>query len=334
MAVLSTSGSYSYSASVINILTAALNLAQVIGDEETPTGSQFQDAFDAFSAMVAGWKAAQIHLWCEEEMILFPQPGQTLYRLGFSSTDHATLFNGLTQTTLESNAATGDGILTLASVAGLGMGDNIGVQLDAGTNFWTTITSVSGSSVNLADDLPSAATAPALVFAYLTPLMRPLRMYSYRRYALSSVAASRYDVPMAIWARLDYQNQPNKYTPGTITAAFFDPQKGNGAYTDSLAQLNLWPAPQNNSNAFRGTIQRPIQDLGSLASIPDFPTEWNAALKWNLAMEIGPQYGCPTEQLQIIDKQATKWYSLASQWDREPESVLFGVAMQPGYRTR
>lgn len=334
MAVLSTSGTYAYSASVINILTASLRLAQIIGDEETPTGAQLQNGFDAFSAMVAGWSAAQIHLWCEEEMILFPQPGQTLYRLGPASSDHATLFNGLIQTSLASKADSGTTALVVASVDGMGEGVEIGVQLDAGTNFWSTVVTISGLTVTIADPLPSAATAPALVFAYLTPLMRPLRMMGYRRYSLTTPVASRYDVPMTIWARLDYQAQPNKYTPGVITAAFFDPQQGEGAYTLPTAQLNLWPSPSDYTYAFRGTIQRPVQDLGSLASIQDFPVEWNAALKWNLAMEIGPQYGTTTEQLQIIDKQATRWYALASQWDREPESVLFGVAMQPGYRTR
>lgn len=335
MAVLSTSGTYAYSESVINILTASLRLAQIIGDEETPTGAQLQNGFDAFSAMVAGWSAAQMHVWCEEEMILFPQPEQVLYNLGPASTDHATLFSDLTQTSLAMNAVASATTLALASAAGISAGDQIGVQLDAGTNFWTTVDGApSGNNVTIADALPSAATAPALVFDYTTPLMRPLRMMGYRRYSLTSAVASRYDVPMAIWARLDYQAQPNKYTPGVITAAFFDPQQGEGAYTLPTAQLNLWPSPSDYTYAFRGTIQRPVQDLGSLANVPDFPVEWNAALKWNLAMEIGPQYGTTTEQLTIIDKQATRWYSLASQWDREPESLLFGVAMQPGYRTR
>ena len=334
MAVLSTSGTYSYSASVIEILKAALRLAQIIGDTETPTGEQYQNTFDAFSAMVAGWSAAAIHVWCEEEMILFPQPGQTLYSLGTSSTDNACLFNSLIQTSLASNASSGASSLVLSNAAGIATGNTIGVQLDAGTNYWSAVTGVSGSTVSISGTLPSQATSPAMVFAYATPLMRPLRMYSYRRYTLLNNVSSRYDVPMAIWSRLDYQMQPNKTTPGVITAAFFDPQQGEGAYTSPLAQLNLWPAPADYTYAFRGTVQRPIQDLGSLASIPDFPVEWNAALKWNLAMEIGPQYGCPAEQLAIIDKQATRWYALAQSWDREPEPVRFGVAMQPGYRTR
>lgn len=335
MAVPSTSGTYSYSATVINLLTASLRLCQIIGDTETPTGEQLQNAFDAFSAMVAGWRAAAIHVWCEEEMILFPQPGQTLYSLGLGSTDNATLFNSLIQTSLASNAVSGATSLLLTSAAGIASGDNIGVQLDAGTNFWTTVDGApSGNTVTLATPLPSQATAPAIVFDYTTPLMRPLRMYGYRRYSLTNDVASRFDVPMAIWARLDYQGQPNKYTPGVMTAAFFDPQKGEGAYTVGLAQINLWPSPSDFTYAFRGTMQRPIQDLGTLANVPDFPVEWNAALKWNLAMEIGPQYGTTTEQLTIIKGQADRWYGLAQQWDREPELVLFGVAMQPGYRTR
>jgi hypothetical protein len=335
---LTTSGTYTYSASAINLLTAALRIAQVIGDEETPTGPQLQNTLDAFAAMIKAWQGTGIHLWCEEECILFLQPsltavanapGQTLYQLGPGSPDHACLFQQLTQTTLASTAAAAASMITLTSAAGVQSGDNIGIQLDAGINYWTTVASTpSGNVVSLTASLPSQATGGAIVFDYTTPLMRPLRVMGGRRYVYSSGI----DTPLQMWARLDYQAQPNKMTPGTTTAFFYDPQTGQGAYTNAVGQMNVWPSPQTNQFGMRFTAQRPIQDLGTLANLPDFPVEWNAALKWNLAMEIGPEHGTPVEQMSIIDKQATKYYTMASEWDREPESIMFGVAMQPGYR--
>jgi len=332
MAVLQTSGTYNYSASVITLLTAALRIAQIVGNEETPTGAELQVGMDAFSAMVKGWQASGIHVWCEEEAILFPQAAQPLYQLGPASTDHACLFDNLTQTTLTAQANAGAGTITVANAAPILSGDTIGIQVSSGTNFWTTVNGApSGNNVTLAATLPAAAPSGSIVFDYTLPLARPLRVMGGRRYTYSSLI----DTPMQMWARLDYQAQPNKYSSGTITAFFYDPQTaglGGGSYTAQNSLLNLWPNPADNTNGFRFTAQRPLQDLANLANLPDFPVEWNAALKWNLAMELGPEYGTPTEQMAIIDKQAQKWYDMASSWDRESESVLIGVAWAPGYR--
>lgn len=337
MAVLSTSGTYVYSASVVNLLTASLRIAQIIGEEETPTGAQLQNAMDAFSAMVKGWQASQIHLWCEEECILFPNPAQPIYQIGpaSGSLSISAPFNDVLFTAMATTAAQGATsvvVTTLPTGAVISVGDTFGIQLSNGTNFWTTVASVAGTTIGLHAALPASAISGAIVFDFTVSLVRPLRVYGGRRYNY----ASRIDIPMNMWARLDYESQPNKYTSGVITAFFYDPQTGGynnqQAYTGATGVLNLWPNPSDNSNGFRFTSQRPIQDLSDLANLPDFPVEWNAALKWNLAMEIGPEYGTPVEQMQVIDKQATKWFGMASQWDRESESILVGVAWEPGYR--
>jgi hypothetical protein len=329
MAVITTSGVFTASQTVITLVNAALRLAQVIGSEETATGAQLENSLDAMTAMCKGWQASGIHVWCEEEGILFLQPNQTQYKIGAGSPDHVTLFDTLVQTSLTSTAAASTSSLVVGSIAGVAFGDNVGVQLDSGMNFWTTVSAPpTGSTVVLAASLPSQASAGALVFDYTVPLYRPLRVMGGRRYNL----LSKIDIPMQVWARLDYEAQPNKYTTGTPTAFFYDPQMGNGPYFTPTGLWNSWPTPQNNTNAARFTAQRPIQAIGTLANIPDFPDEWNAALKWNLALEIGPENGCPMEQMQIIGMAAKKWYDMASQWDRESESVMFGVAFTPGQR--
>ena len=165
---------------------------------------------------------------------------------------------------------------------------------------------VTGSTVTLNASLPSQASAGVIVFDYTIPLYRPLRVMGGRRYNYLSTI----DLPMQMWSRLDYQAQPNRYARGIPTAFFYDPQTGEGSYSQPQGQWNSWPTPKNNTNAARFTAQRPIQDIGSLANIPDFPVEWNAALKWNLALEIAPENGVPTEQISIIEQQAkdgTTW---------------------------
>lgn len=325
---LTTSGTYDAAQSCITVVNRALRMAQVIGAEETATGAQLSNTMTAMLAMTKAWQASGIHVWCEEEGILFLQPNQTLYYIGSGSTDQCTLWDTLTQTTLAATALSGATTVTLTSTTDINQGDNIGIQLDAGTNFWTTVVGTTAGVTTITSPLPSQATQGAIVFDYTIPLYRPLRVMGGRRYNY----LSKIDIPMQMWARLDYQAQPNKYTTGTPTAFFYDPQTGNGAYSQPVGQWNSWPTPQDNTYGARFTGQRPIQDLGNLNNLPDFPIEWANAITWNLALEIGPENGVPGEQLEIIAKQAQRWYSMASEWDRESESILFGVAWTPGQR--
>src|SRR5258707_8197898 len=139
MAVLQTSGSYEFSQTAADIIGAALRITQTINEDETPTGAQMINSLAAMNAMVKGWGVSGIHLWAEEEAILFPQPGQTLYRLGSTSPDHATLYNHSEMTTLSVDAATAATTLRLEDVTGFAVGFHIGIQIDNGVNFWTTV---------------------------------------------------------------------------------------------------------------------------------------------------------------------------------------------------
>lgn len=331
MAVITTSGTYDFSQTAVDIIAQALRITQTINEEETPTGAQLINSLAALNAMVKGWSVSGIHLWAEEEAILFPQPEQILYRLGSSSADHATLFNDLQTSTLSTDATTGATVLHLEDADGFVAGFHIGLQVDAGVNFWTTIVSVAGDVVTITDALPGPMTAAAnqMVFGYATPLVRPLRCYTGRRY----IYASRIENPLIGMAMSDYQTLPNKNNPGTITQYFFNPQTGNGVYSAPLAQLNLWPAPSDYFSGFRATFQRPLQDM-NLANLPDLPVEWNVALKWNLAQEMGPELGTPTDQMGTINTMAAQWFGRIQMWDREPQSVKFGVSFQPGFRRR
>lgn len=332
MAVLTTSGTYNFSQTAVDIISQALRITQTINEDETPTGAQLINSLAAMNAMVKGWSVSGIHLWAEEEAILFPQPGQILYRLGSSSPDHATLFNDLKMTTLSVDADAGATTLHLTDASGFAVGFEIGLQIDAGVNFWTTVaTAPGGNVVTIADVLPGPmdASNTQKVFGYATPLARPLRCYTGRRY----IYASEIENPLIGMSMSDYQNLPNKKNPGTITQFFFNPQTGTGVYSAPLAQLNLWPNPSDYFSGFRATFQRPLQDM-NLANLPDLPVEWNVALKWNLAQEMGSELGTPLDQMGTINTMAAQWFGRIQMWDREPQPVRFGMAMTPGFRRR
>jgi len=324
-----TSGTYVYNQPTIKIISGSLRLCGVIGDEETPTSPMLSNALDTLNALIKGWSASQIHVWCEQESILFMQPNQRQYQIGYGAPDKACLFQDLTQTTLAATALAGATTVTVASASGLASGDNFCVQLDAGTNFWTTINGVPvGTTVTLAAAMPSQATSGALCFDYTTPLMRPLRVPEGRRY----VYTSQIETPLIALSRFDYDYLPNKYNTGTVTQFFYDPQQGRGAYSSAIGLMNAWPTPSDNTSAIRFVAQRQIQDINSLADNVDFPSEWLMALRWNLAVEMAPEFDVPPDRFDRLKAKADEWFLRASAWDKEPEAVLFGFATQPGYR--
>ena len=284
MAAPTTSGTYNYNQTVSKLLAGSLRLCGVIADQETPDAAMAENAMDTLSAMVKGWQASGIRVWAQQECILFLQPGQPQYGIGPASTDQACLFDELSQSTLSATAAAGASTVTVLSSAGMLAGDQFGVQLDAGRNFWTTLAAApAGNVLTLTAPLPSQATSGAIVFDYTTPLVRPLRVPFGRRYQYSS----RIETPLITLSRLDYDYLPDKFNTGTPTQFFYDPQEGNGAYATPLGLVNMWPAPVDNTCAMRFVAQRPLQDIGGLSNILDFPAEWLAALRWNLAVEMG-----------------------------------------------
>lgn len=330
MANLTTGGSYVFNQSASDLIAGALRLCGAIADEETPTSAMARNCLSALNAMVKGWQVSGIHVWCEEECVLFVQPNQPVYQLGSTSPDHACLWDNFIQNSLAVTAAIGASTVTLASAASINAGYSIGIMLDAGTTFWTTVSGApAGNVVSLGATLPSQATSGAIVLVYSVPLMRPLRVPQGRRYLLSSTI----ETPLITMSRLDYDYLPNKYNTGEVTQFFFDPQQGNQQYTNPLAKISLWPSPQNNANAIRFVAQRPIQDITTLATLPDFPQEWLAPLRWNLAVEMAPEFDVPADRFDRLKQKADEWFARVQAWDREPEPIYFGVAFEPAYRT-
>ena len=328
MANLTTGGTYVFNQTAQKIVSRAYRLMGAIESGESPASDMMSDALDVLNAMIKGWQASGIHVWCEEECILFLQTSQIQYQIGYGASDHACLFQDFTQSYLTATAASGATSLLVASATGFTAGGYVGIQLDAGTNYWTTISGISGTTITLAAGLPSQATSGAYVLTYLTPLMRPLRVPFGRTYLYSSQITTQ----MLRLARFDYDILPNDYNTGVPTQYFYDPQQGNGAYTYALGLMNVWPGPVDNTRAMRFVAQRPLQDITSVSSLPDFPAEWLSALAWNLAVELAPEFGVPSDRMQVLVGGAGKWFDMAKKWGREPESVQFGWASQPFYR--
>lgn len=309
---MTTSGTYVYTQNRGQIIRRAARLVGAISAGETPSASINQDFSDALNAMTKRWQATGLHLWAEQEGILFLQPNQKMYVLGSPTTDHATQVYA--QTTTNTVASLGATTISVASIVNIVNGYNLGIVLASGAMFWTTVNGTpSGSTVTLAAPLTGAVNSSAVVVAYQTAIQRPLRIINSRRYNF----ASGLDIPMnPALSRLDYRELPNKDATGTPTQFFYDPQIPAG-------NIYIWPTENIVVDAIKFTWMRELQDFATDANTPDFPQEWLDTLIYNLAFSMAPEFGVPQEQYAMIKEQAALYLDLAMGFDREPESIYF-----------
>lgn len=296
------------------VIRRALRLVGAIQSGETPGAQENQDAVDALNALVSEWQASGLHLWKESEGVLFLQPNQIKYGLGGSTTDQSAITSTINTSATTSALIAGVTAIPIASVANIANGDNFGVMLSTNVLFWSTVSSVVGSTVNIAAGLPAAVNSGAQTYDYTTRIIRPLRIIDARRYYIPS----NIETPMILMARLDYRELPNKQNTGVVTQLFYDPQLSTG-------YVWVWPSPPDSLSKINFTWMEPIFNFNTAADQPDFPVEWFNCLVWNLAKEVMLEYDVPVQRAQMIQVRSKETFDLVSGFDREPESYFFGV---------
>jgi hypothetical protein len=332
---MATSGVTAFNPAAVQIITGALRKMAVINEDEGPTAGQYKDLLFALNAMTKEWEAQGIHVWTEEEGIIFLQQFQRQYRLGTGQAgtpapDRACYAGSWTFAPTVVAAAQGSSIVFVASVAGLSNGDNFGVVLNNGAAFWTTISNIVGLSVHLAAPLPAPVGAQACAFSYpvAAQILRPLRVPFARRlqYAPSLSQPGTIGAPdwggiitplSPMMSRREFFDLPQPTNPGLVTQAYYDPARDQGS-------MWVWNVPQNANYGLRFTWYRPIQDWTTPATTADLPQEWANALIWNLAKEAMLDYSVAERRALAIATMADKKLELVQGWDREPESVYFG----------
>lgn len=319
---MTTSGTYSFSYGRDQIIRAAYRKIGAIEAGEIPSAEMTLDGADALNMMVKEWEATGIHVWTEVEGFLFVQPGQIQYSISTGSSDSSTTATPIV-TSVSSITGTA---LVVASGVGIASTNYIGIQLASGGLFWTTVSLVSGNSITLAAGPPTTVTSGAIVYSYPPNTgtsstsnhigigIKPLRIPQGRRVYYPSNTFTQ----MRPMSRQDYFDQPNKNSPGTITQFYYSPRQTAG-------QVYLWPSPPDVFSVFEFTWLRPIQDFDVAGDTPDLPQEWISTLVYNLAIEMAPEYGVPQDVYAMVKSAAAEKLDRLMGWDREDQSVQFGV---------
>lgn len=312
---MATSGTSIWNPVLSQIILQALLNVGAIAEGETPSAAMYASAVFQLNAMAKAWEATGLHVWKEGEAILFLQPGQAKYVIG-SATGAAvtTDADSWEELTLTAPASVGALVITV-NIAAVAAGMNIGIVLDSGVTFWTTVNGApAGNIITLTAPLPGSAANGNYALAAASPITRPLKVPNARLLTLNGLN----ETPMTILSRQEYMDLPQKTSPGTPTQWFYSPQLATGL-------LYVWPVATTSAWAVRFTWYQPIQDFFAPNNTSDFPQEWINPLIWNLSKEVGPSYDVPDAKWVKIKELADTYAIMAVTYDRESEPIQFGL---------
>lgn len=312
---MTTSGATTWNPALVQIVQQALLNVGAIMEGEAASASMYQSCVFQLNAMAKSWEATGLHVWKEGEAILFLQPGVAKYVIGGAGAAANTSdADEWIELTLTAPAVLGASQITV-NAALVASGMNIGVILDSGVTFWTTVDGAPiGDLITLTAPLPGPAANGNFALAYTTAITRPLKVPKARLLTLQGLN----ETPMTVLSRQEYMDLPQKMSPGVPTQWFYSPQLDTGL-------LYVWPVAQRSAWAVRFTWYQPIQDFFSPNNTSDFPQEWINPLIWNLSKEIGPSYEVPDAKWAKIKELADSYAILAVSYDRESEPIQFGM---------
>lgn len=311
---MATSGTTTFTSTEHEIITDAYLTLNVYGSEESISPSDYALARRYLNRMVKSWQAQDLHLWLKETATIFLQKNQRVYELS-SSGDNATL--AYEETTLSADYALGESTFVFTTEVTSNVNDNIGIELDDNSIYWSTIQNViSSTSVTINGSLPSAASQGLKVYIYTNKLEEPFNVYSGVRESSSEI-----DVPMNYLSYEEYFQLPNKTSSSTPVSYNYDRQLGK-------AIINVWPVPQNVEYLMKITMSRKLEDFISNPNTPDFPQEWQDTLVLNLAVKLAHAFGrTDTQRYQALKIDANEALQSVLAFDSEQGSVF----LQPDY---
>ena len=304
------SNSIDFSLTRDDIITEALELVGVLGEDEAPSSGQLTSSSRTLNIMVKAWQADDINLFAEQQCYLFLESDIHEYSLSSTGDNFTTEY---AKTQLASAGSASDSTITVDDDSDIADGDYIGIELDDGTMQWTTVNGAPSSDVvTLTTALTGVCAIDSYVFSYTTKANRPMKVL--RAFVRDT---GNLDLPIDVINKDEYFELPDKTTDTKVTQISYDPQISAGI-------LRVYGETDDTTDVLVLTIQRTLSDFDSSTDNPDFPQEWYLALSYNLAVNLSPKYGIDGNDFQRLYLMADKFLSIASGYDKGI-SVIFGA---------
>ncbi len=306
---MATSSSIDFNLTRDNIISHALELIGRLGAGETADSNDVTYCSNALNLMVKSWQNQGLHLWTRTEATVYLTTGTAKYSL-VSTSSGANASNTTAETTISSDEASGQTVISVTSSTGMTASDVVLIEQDDNTLHATTISSVDSSTqITIASATTEAAASGNQVYTFTTRLGRPLDILSIRLENKSNIERVLDKI-----SHQEYFDITNKTTQSKPNQYYYDPQTGTG-------QLYIWPTPDAVSDRLRITYLRSIEDFDAAGNDPDFPQEWTEALAWGLASRIAIAFGVDANKRQEITLRAEQLLQMATEWDNEHSSA-------------
>jgi len=307
---MATSGSVDFNPTALQIIKGALRAIRAIDPGKTPSNDEISDAMEALNMLLKQEQARGLQLWVKTEATLFLD--KTTQKYSFP-TAYCTS-DTFADTTTSAAASSGASTIAVSSATNISASDFLSIELDSGSRQWTTVGSISGTTITLptGTTLSGAVASGNEVIAFTNKVDRPLKILDARR-IVSSV-----ETPLEIDSRDEYFAIPTKSTTGTVNEIYYSPQLDTG-------DLYVWPTGNTATDRIGLTLQRPIDDIDATTDTIDIPVEWMRYLKYQLAVDIAPEYGTPTAIYNMVLVQANSAFEIVDGWDAEMTDVKFVV---------
>lgn len=279
---MGTSGSYDYSVTATDVITEAMEFIQVLGQGDTIDSADQTSVLRTLNMMVKQWSgnfdfAPGLKSFQRKIGYLILQSGQSSYTLGPSG-DNATLT--YLSTTMRIAGVSTDTTLQVTSTTGMTAADKIGIELDSGAIYWTTIASVTdGDTLVISAGLTGGAAIGNRIFTYTTKLMRPLYVES-----CISRDTDGIDTPLNLMTQDYYDRIANKTADGTPIYYRYNDTLTNGT-------LLLDVEPSDVTNVLRLSFFAPAEDYDAVGNDIAYPQQWFLPLSIGLAKLIAPKFG-------------------------------------------
>ena len=287
------SGAYDYTVTAGQVIDAAFFDLQVV-----PEATDYTTALVSLNLMTKEWMgkpsfAPGMKRWTRRYIYQFLRLNRNVYPIGsVANTSMYCAVDSFNMATLSSAAISGATTIVIGSVTSaptyvqtgtIAATNYIGIELDSGDFYWTTVTSnTSGTIVIPATGLSGAAAAGNQVFSY--PVAQqvniPLDILTLVRRDINGI-----DYPMEklndIWG---YEQIANKNITATPTQWFYEKKLLYGNLYLDCFQSTL-------TDVFRMVGLYPIDDETLTTNTMAFPQQWFGACEWGLAKRLAPGFG-------------------------------------------
>lgn len=286
-----TSGTWNYSVTALNIITAAAEDIGVVANGQSLDSNDLATMLTALNLLVKQWQGTSdkfpgLKVWTRQRLVLFPVKNQARYLIGPASTDDRASVNSLATTLTAAKAANATSV-TVSDTTGMTAADQIGFVTTAGTIGWTTISSVdSATGLTLPANSVGAAASGNVVYTYTSKAQRFVELEAAVLRDNSSVGQP-IDIPLEVYTDVQqYEAVVQKLAPGDPTSILIEYQRLNTAVTLNFAATNMY-------KSLRMTVIYPSENYDNATGADDiaYPQEYFAALEWELARRCAPKFG-------------------------------------------